>query len=152
MMENSVDSDTQRTDAVLGYTVLRLALGVDIAMHGLSRFIGGLDHFAKPTIALFAHTILPAFLVVPMVYTIPFVETIAGTLILLGLWTRYALLLNALLMLALIFGTCIRQDWMVLSTQIPYPVIIALLLFLRRFNAVSLDFLAQSRQSALRST
>jgi thiosulfate dehydrogenase (quinone) large subunit len=136
-----LSTSSEKLDAVLGYTVLRLALGVDIAMHGISRFIGGLNHFAQPTIAEFAHTALPAVLVVPMVYTIPFVEAIAGTLILIGLWTRYALLLDALLMLVLIFGTCIQQNWMVLSTQIPYPVIIALLLFLRRFNVVSLDAL-----------
>jgi thiosulfate dehydrogenase (quinone) large subunit len=135
-------------DAVLGYTVLRLALGVDIAMHGISRFIVGLQRFAEPTIREFAHTVLPAALVTPMVYTIPFIETIAGTLILVGLWTRYALLLNALLMLILISGTCIRQDWMVLSTQVPYPIIIALLLFLRRYNIVSLDRFVPGRNEA----
>lgn len=129
----------ERTDAVLAYTVLRLAFGLDIAMHGISRFIAGLDRFAKPTIALFAHTVLPPFLVVPMVYAIPFVEAISGILILFGLWTRYALLLDALLMLVLMFGTCIRQDWVTLSEQIPYPIIIFLLLLLRRFNAVSID-------------
>jgi thiosulfate dehydrogenase (quinone) large subunit len=132
-------SASEQVDAVLGYTVLRLALGIDIAMHGISRFIVGLDRFAQPTIREFAHTVLPAALVTPMVYTIPFVETVAGVLILFGLWTRYALLLNALLMLVLIFGTCVRQDWMVLSTQIPYPIIIFLLLFLRRYNMLSLD-------------
>lgn len=133
------------TDAVLGYTVLRLALGLDILMHGLSRFSAGLDRFAVPTINEFAHTILPPALVVPMVYAIPFIETVAGALILLGLWTRYALLLNALLILVLIFGTTIRQDWNVLSQQVVYPIIIFLLLLFRRFDVLSIDRLTRRR-------
>ena len=133
------------TDAVLGYTVLRLALGLDILMHGLSRFIVGLDRFALPTIKEFAHTILPPALVAPMVYAIPLVETVAGTLILFGLWTRYALLLNALLILVLIFGTTIRQDWNVLSQQVVYPIIISLLLLFRRFDVLSIDRLTRQR-------
>ncbi len=135
----------KNTDAVLGYTVLRLALGLDILMHGLSRFIAGLDRFALPTINEFAHTVLPRALVVPMVYTIPFVETAAGALILVGLCTRYALLLNALLILVLIFGTTIRQDWNVLSQQIVYPIIIFLLLLFRRFDVLSVDQLTHRR-------
>jgi thiosulfate dehydrogenase (quinone) large subunit len=132
-------NDIDRTDAVLAYTVLRLALGLDILMHGLSRFIAGLDRFAISTINEFAHTVLPPALVTPMVYAIPFVETVAGSMIFVGFKTRYALLLNALLMLVLIFGTAIRQDWNVLSQQIPYPIIIFLLLLFRRFDHVSVD-------------
>jgi hypothetical protein len=43
-----------RLDAVTAYTVLRIALGFAMFMHGFARFIGGLDIYAHRYIAGFA--------------------------------------------------------------------------------------------------
>jgi thiosulfate dehydrogenase [quinone] large subunit len=126
-------------DRVAGYTVLRLALGVSIFFHGLARFVGGFEKYAKPTIAGFAHTALPHGLVVLAVDVIPFAEFAIGALVLMGLFSRVALLANAALILGLMFGTCMQQNWTTLNTQMPYPIVIALLLFFLGYNAVSLD-------------
>jgi thiosulfate dehydrogenase (quinone) large subunit len=146
MNHTGLTEGAYRTDAVLGYTVLRLALGMSIMLHGMSRFIAGLGSFAEHTIPLFSNTILPHALVVPTVYAIPFAESIVGTLIFFGIWTRYALVANACVMLLLIFGTCLRQDWTTLATQMPYPIIIYLLLFTRAFNTISVDGLLARRR------
>jgi thiosulfate dehydrogenase (quinone) large subunit len=143
----SIDSYTTRRDAVTGYTLLRLALGLSIFLHGVQRFVGGLDRFARPEIAAFSHVAgMPHALVPFVVYLIPIVETIAGASILLGFVTYYGLLAEGLLMLVLIFGTCMQGNWPVLAMQIPYPIIIFLLLMTSRLNVVSVDGLLAARR------
>jgi thiosulfate dehydrogenase (quinone) large subunit len=139
-----IDSYTTRRDAVTGYTLLRLALGFSIFFHGVQRFVDGLDRFARPEIAAFSHVAgMPHALVPFVVYLIPIVETIAGAAILLGFVTYYGLLAEGILMLVLIFGTCMQGNWAVLAMQMPYPIIIFLLLMTSRLNVVSVDgFLA----------
>jgi thiosulfate dehydrogenase [quinone] large subunit len=142
----SIDSYTTRRDAVTGYTLLRLALGFSIFFHGVQRFVDGFDRFARPEIAAFSHVAgMPHALVPFVVYLIPIVETIAGAAILLGFVTYYALLAEAILMLVLIFGTCMQGNWSVLAMQIPYPVIIFLLLMTSKLNVVSVDALLTAR-------
>jgi thiosulfate dehydrogenase (quinone) large subunit len=138
-MTSSV-SYTTRRDAMTAYTLLRLALGFSIFFHGIQRFVTGLDRFAGPEIAAFSHVAgMPQMLVPLVVYLIPVVETIAGGAILLGFATYYGLLAEGILMLVLIFGTCMQGDWAVLAMQIPYPIMIFLLLMTSRLNVVSLD-------------
>lgn len=147
-MTSSLSYTTHR-DAVTAYTLLRLALGFSIFFHGIQRFITGLDRFARPEIAAFSHVAgMPHILIPFVVYLIPVVETIAGAAILLGVVTYYALLAEGVLMLVLIFGTCMQGNWAVLAMQIPYPIIIFLLLMTSRLNVVSLDgLLARLRRS-----
>ena len=145
----AIDSYTTRRDAVTGYTLLRLGLGFSIFFHGVQRFVAGLDRFARPEIAAFSHVAgMPQALVPLVVYAIPIVETAAGAAILLGFVTYYGLLAEGILMLVLIFGTCMQGNWAVLAMQIPYPIIIFLLLMTSRLNVVSVDgFLARLRRA-----
>ena len=64
-------------------------------------------------------------------YVIPCVELLIGTLLLLGLFTRAALTLALLLMLVLMFGIGLKQDWTVASEQLLYALVLAILLFAR---------------------
>jgi thiosulfate dehydrogenase [quinone] large subunit len=142
---------TSPRDAVTGYTLLRLALGFDIFFHGVQRFVNGLARFARPEIAAFSHVAgMPHALVPFVVYLIPIVETIAGAAIILGAATYYALVAEGILMLVLIFGTCMQANWAVLAMQIPYPIIIFLLLMTSSLNVVSLDGLITRRVVARR--
>lgn len=142
----SLDSYTTRRDAVTAYTLLRLALGFSIFFHGVQRWAIGIANFARPEIAAFAHTPgMPHALVPFVVYLIPVVETIAGASILLGGATYYGLVAEGILMLVLMFGTCMQGAWAVLAMQMPYPVIIFLLLMTSKLNLVSLDTLLARR-------
>jgi thiosulfate dehydrogenase (quinone) large subunit len=138
-----------RFDAVAAYTVLRLTLGLAMFMHGLGRLIAGIDSFARPTIAEFAHVALPHGLVVVTTYAIPYLEVVIGLPILLGLLTRWALLGNAALFALLIFGSGMRQNWGGVFTQLMYTLIVSLLLFGSGLNAVSLDGLIARRGGRL---
>ena len=71
---------------------------------------------------------------------IPFWEPVVGVLLVLGLWTRWALVAGALLIAALVFGTSLRGDYTVLSEQLIYALIFfVLLLFRARHDRFGLD-------------
>ena len=135
-----------RLDAVVAYTVLRIALGFAMFMHGLARLIGGIDIYAQHYIAGFARVALPHDLVVFVIYAIPYLEVIIGVPIILGLFTRLALLANAALLLVFIFGSSMQQGWSGVETQLMYTLIVSLLLLGTGLNVVSLDALAVRRE------
>ena len=127
-------------DRKLAYLVLRFALGLSILMHGLVR-LPHLTVFADATVKLFVATPLPAFLVRHFALTLVFFETIVGLLLVLGLWTRAALLLGSFSMACLIFGTALRSDWSILAIQLFYAFLYAVLLAAREYNSFSIDTL-----------
>jgi thiosulfate dehydrogenase [quinone] large subunit len=139
------DAGAARWDAVAAFTVLRIAFGFAMFMHGFGRIVGGVDVYAHRYLAGFAKVPLPHDLVVLVIYAIPYLEVVIGAAILLGLLTRWALLANAALLLVFIFGTGMQQSWSGVETQLIYEFLGALLLFGARFNTVSLDYLAAHR-------
>ena len=135
--------DTQPLlDRKLAYFILRFTLGVSILMHGLVR-LPHLSAFADGMVRQFAETPLPATIVRPFALTLVFVEAIDGLLLLLGLWTRWALVLGTLLMASLVFGTALRSDWNTLAIQMLYASIYSALIATREYNSFSIDTLIQ---------
>jgi thiosulfate dehydrogenase [quinone] large subunit len=133
-------SENNLFDKHLAYFALRLTLGVNIFLHGAIRvFWTGTNQFVENTVKQFAESPLPEFSVRAFAYTIPFSEILLGLLLILGLWTRWALFFGGLLMTALVFGTATRSDWNALGTQMIYAAIYYLLLIHRHFDFYSLD-------------
>jgi thiosulfate dehydrogenase [quinone] large subunit len=130
------------TDKKLAYLVLRFSLGLDIFVHGLVR-LPHLNAFADGLVKQFADTLLPGFVVRPFGLVLVFVEATVGLLVLLGLWTRPALIAGAATMAALIFGTALRSEWNTLAIQLLYAAIYAALLAAHGYNAYSLDALSR---------
>jgi thiosulfate dehydrogenase [quinone] large subunit len=125
-------------DRRLAYAILRFTLGLSILMHGLVR-LPHLSAFADATAKLFVNTPLPAFTVRLFALGLAFVEAAVGLLVLLGLWTRWALFFGALTMAALVFGTALRSEWNTLAIQLLYALIYAVLIATREYNQYSLD-------------
>ena len=125
-------------DRKLAYLMLRFTLGLSILMHGLVR-LPHLGAFADGLVKLFADTPLPPILVRPFALGLVFVESLVGLLLILGFWTRTALVLGALAMAALVFGTALRSDWNTLAIQMLYALIYALLIATREYNTYSVD-------------
>ena len=115
------------------YILLRAFTGLDFFGHGFARIFTG-SHLSG-----FAHTMsqgmstspLPPSLTLAAGYAIPIVEVIVGTLLLLGLFTRFALTFAFLLMFVLMFGVTMKQDWNAAGQQMLYGLILAILLFAR---------------------
>lgn len=131
------DARTLR-DRRLGYAALRVALGLNFLLHGLTR-LADLNGFATGIVGEFEGTILPADLVRAFATVLPFAEGAVGLLVLLGLFTRGALLAGVAVMLALLFGSGLQQNWGTVATQMAYVLYFAALLAFARYNAYSLD-------------
>jgi len=141
----TIDAAKER-DKFTAYALLRITLGTNIAMHGISRLIAGPNAFASKLTTQFARAPLPPVLVQLFGQSLPWVECLFGLLLLLGLRTRAAIVGGALLMLVLTFGSSLIQDWQAASTQLLYAAVYAALLFLLRFNGWSIDALLQRRK------
>jgi len=128
----------QPSDVSLAHALVRVGLGVNIAMHGLVR-LPDLPGFAAGLEADFADTFLPGALVYASGYGIVFAETVIGTLLVLGLFLRPVLAAGTALMIVLIFGTCLLQNWGTAGSQLVYLGIYGLLLGSAGFDRFSLD-------------
>jgi thiosulfate dehydrogenase [quinone] large subunit len=127
------------TPAAKAFLLLRLGIGTSFFGHGLVR-LPKLDKFSHGVITEFQHSIIPEALVTALAYTLPFAELIIGLLVLLGLFTRHALLAGAIVMLLLIFGTTTIEQWNILDTQLIHLLFFAgLLPFVDQYNTWALD-------------
>jgi thiosulfate dehydrogenase (quinone) large subunit len=135
-------SDSSVLDRQLAYLVFRLTLGINILVHGAGRIFGpGAEAFATTTAAEFTKTALPGDLVHAFLFVLPFVEAVLGALTMLGLFTRWALLLGGLMIAILVFGTAMRSDWNTVGVQMIYAITYYLLLANRSQNRFSVDAL-----------
>ncbi len=134
-----MSDDLERRDEALAYALLRIVLGLNLAMHSVSRILMGAGEFAAKLTMQFAQTPLPRWSVYSFGVVLPGVEGMLGVLLLLGLRTKAALIGASLLMLVLTFGSSLVQDWQAAGTQLMYAAIISALLALRRFNGWSVD-------------
>jgi thiosulfate dehydrogenase [quinone] large subunit len=134
-------------DKYLAYALLRIAFGVNFAGHGLIRIYNGVASFATTTAEHLAKSPLPQGLTYAFSYAIPFVEAILGLTLILGVFTRIALICGALFMMALTIGVTANQQWDVASQQLLYSVVFFLLLYLIEHNALALDNYLRSTPS-----
>ena len=121
------------------YLLLRVLTGLDFFMHGFARIFTGshLGGFAQGMVKSMAATPLPPALTLATGYAIPCVELLIGTLLLLGLLTRAALTVAFLLMLVLMFGVTLKQDWATAGNQLVYGIVLTALLFARERYDIS---------------
>ena len=123
----------------LAYALLRIAIGVNFAGHGLIRFHIGLGHFANSTASHLTNSPLPHGPVLAFLYVVPIIETLVGIALVFGILTRAALVVSALLMVALMVGVTSNQQWDVASEQLIYSLVLFVLLFLHEHNELSID-------------
>jgi thiosulfate dehydrogenase [quinone] large subunit len=123
----------------LAYALLRISLGVNFAGHGLIRIYNGVGVFAATTAEHLAKSPLPHSLTLAFSYAIPFLEAILGLTLILGVFTRVALVCGALFMMSLTIGVTANQQWDVAGQQLLYSAVFFLLLFLIEHNALAVD-------------
>lgn len=68
-------------------------------------------------------------------------ELAVGAALILGLFTRTALVVGGLLMGVLVLGMSLLQNWGTVADQMLYTLLFALLLFGLEYNRLSLDWL-----------
>jgi thiosulfate dehydrogenase [quinone] large subunit len=133
-------------NVVWSYAVLRFTLGTTFLFHGITRFVSGWFSFADQMVQNFHNTFLPDFMVWPFALSVPPVEAVLGTLLCLGLFTRWTLIAGGLWMIALVFGTTIRQDYPTVAIQLLYALLFFVLQVWGSANRFSLDTLMRERR------
>lgn len=134
------DPNSVGSDRTWAYTILRLTFGFNILLHGLSRIFAGhaaflayLNHYFEKA------PLVPASLLPLFARVLPPVETALGILLVLGLWTRFALIAGGLVITLLAIGTNLAQDWNVAGLQLIYAFFYYYLLVHRDLNSLSVD-------------
>jgi thiosulfate dehydrogenase (quinone) large subunit len=122
-------------DLSLAHALARLALGINLLGHGITR-IGNIPGFAAAMQKTFEKTWLPAPLVGDI---IPPLELVFGIVLIAGWYLRPALIGGILFMILLTFGATQIQNWTVASEQMIYVAFFAILLATANWDRYSLD-------------
>jgi thiosulfate dehydrogenase [quinone] large subunit len=123
---------------ILGYTTLRLAIGMSMFIHGVAR-MAHIPAFAETLTKQFSATVLPATSIVIFAWVTPPMELFIGLLVLIGLWTRLGLLLGGAWMVVLIFGSALIEQYNSVGIQLVYSLIFFHLLQNVPLNTLSVD-------------
>ena len=131
----------------IAYALTRITYGVIFLFYGIGKIRGGVSNFVGGMNQEFSGK-LPAAMVMPFAYFIPFAETISGALILLGLFTRIGLTLSGLLLMGLTFGVVILGQAPTVAHNLQYVLLNFLLLWLVDLNRYSVDGLLARKPAA----
>jgi len=125
-------------DLCIAFLLMRLGIGFTFFFFGMKKLFMYAD-IAGIFQQRFAESWLPGFMVTAFSYSIPFVETILGALLVLGLFTRPVLYLIGFTMVSLNFGLAVIGDSPGVAKNIPYLLLIGLDIILLNYNKYSLD-------------
>ncbi len=131
------------TNFELAFVLGRLLLGLNFLLHGLVR-LPKLAAFRAGIVKEFAAAPLPPGLVSAYATALPFVEGGIGLLLLLGLFTRPALVAAMLVIMSLVFGSSLLEKWSLVGDQMLYGLYIVILVLHGQRNRLCLDPLSAS--------
>lgn len=140
MSHAETSPSTKSSNRAIAYGILRLSFGFNILLHGLSRILNGRPAFLAYLNHYFEHSHLIPQSALPLFGAVlPWVETLLGLLLVLGLFSRFTLIVGALVMTALVIGTNLAQDWLVSGLQLIYCFLYYYLLLHLDQNVYSVD-------------
>jgi len=123
---------------------MRLAIGMSFFGHGLVR-LPKIRTFSDGIVEMFQDAMIPLVLVRYFTLVLPVVEFSVGLLILVGLFTRQALAAGAVVMLFLIFGTTLIENWGGIPSQLIHAFFFAVLISHLQHNSRALDHVLRPR-------
>jgi thiosulfate dehydrogenase [quinone] large subunit len=132
------------------YLLGRLPVAMSMFGHGLDR-LPKLEGFSNHMVQQFNNAMLPLALVEIFSHVLPFIEFITGVFLILGLFTRWSAIVGVLIMLALIFGSSMIEQWENVFTQIIYAICFALIYYFSAYNYYSLDQLFAIKKNVVRA-
>lgn len=145
---NNSEKSFRAPDAALAYLLLRLTLGMNFTMHGLARIFSGEGKFVGGEMQAYATSFLPQPLLLAFFNALPWIEATLGILILVGLFTRIALICGGLLITVLTFGIGLRQNWETAGQQLLYALVFAVMVAFVLWNRYSIDGMLRARSSS----
>ena len=143
-LPNQTYLNLKTRDLVAAYTLLRIVVGINYFNHGATR-IFNIPDFMNSMVETMQDSWIPEILVRINAALVPPVELIVGALIIVGLFTRGALIACFILMAVLMYGITIIQNWDGASSQLIYNIVLFILLAGLGFNRISVDSWLKSR-------
>lgn len=122
-----------------GYFLLRLALGSVFLLYGVNKLQAGVGATIDQMGRQFDRTFLPSIAVKAFAAVLPFCEVLIGLLVVTGLFTRAALVLAGLVLIALSAGLAVLGNTATVATNLLFLLVVYVLLSHEEDNAVSLD-------------
>jgi len=142
MSQSDLSTPTANIDRAWALLFARLVLGLIFFMAGVMKVfqLGPLNH-ARKYFLPFADTFLPVWSLWAMGVVIPFVELIAGAMIILGLRVREALIALGFVLAVVTFGHLLREPLYEFHTHVIPRLALVLFIFLlsRGDDRFSLD-------------
>jgi thiosulfate dehydrogenase [quinone] large subunit len=130
----------------LSFLLARLAVGMSMFGHGLVR-LPKLHGFSNWMVGQFEKSMLPEIIVTPFSYILPIAELLVGISLLIGLFTRHALVAGSLVMTALIFGSSMIEEWGSIPSQLIHAAFFSILLiFEKSYNVFAVDLILEKNQ------
>jgi uncharacterized membrane protein YphA (DoxX/SURF4 family) len=146
MSQQEVAKPTTNIDRAWAILFARLVLGLIFFMAGVMKVfqLGPLNH-ARKYFLPFADTFLPVWSLWAMGVIIPFVELIAGALVILGFRVREALVALGFVLAVVTFGHLLKEPLYEFHTHVIPRLALLLFVFLlpRADDRFSLDHLAK---------
>jgi putative oxidoreductase len=151
MSQSELSTPTANIDRAWAILFARLVLGLIFFLAGVMKVfqLGPLNH-ARKYFLPFADTFLPVWSLWGMGVVIPFVELIAGAMIILGLRVREALVALGFVLAVVTFGHLLKEPLYEFHTHVIRRLALLLFVFMlpRQDDRFSLDYLlTASRRS-----
>jgi len=148
MNARALPATTANIDRAWAILFARLVLGLIFFMAGVMKVfqLGPLNH-ARKYFLPFADTFLPVWSLWAVGVVIPFVELVAGAMVILGLRVREALVALGFVLAIVTFGHLLHEPLYEFHTHVipRLALVLFVLLLPREDNRFSLDYLVASR-------
>ena len=153
MSERGVPTTTTNIDRAWAILFARLVLGLIFFMAGVMKVfqLGPLNH-ARKYFLPFADTFLPVWSLWAMGVAIPFVELIAGAMVILGLRVREALVALGFVLAVVTFGHLLHDPLYEFHTHVipRLALLLFVLLLPRADDRFSIDYLLTTWRRTIR--
>lgn len=131
----------------LSFLLARIAVGMSMFGHGLVR-LPKLHGFSNWMVGQFEKSMLPDIIVTPFSYILPIAELLVGIFLLIGLFTRQTLVAGSLVMITLIFGSSMIEEWGAIPSQLIHAAFFSILLiFEKTYNIYAVDLVLEKNRN-----
>ena len=106
----------------LAFLLGRITLGINFAAHGLVR-LPKITGFSEGMVKGFQDTLIGIDpFISAFAHSLVFIELLLGIALLIGLQTRKALVVMSIVLMILIFGSSMKEDWAAVGSQMVYVI------------------------------
>jgi len=106
--------------------------------HGLVR-LPKLEAFSQGLIKAFENSMLPEFIILPFSYILPILEFTFGLLLILGLFTKQSAIVLSVVLISLILGSALIENWGVITSQLVHIAFTAYIVHHVKDNTYAFD-------------